>query len=70
MISENDGTSNNTKRKNRKKYDIGKKYQIMSVKSSDTNTGVSNRIFIMSDSNVKDVRGCELSVKWKTAKFK
>ena len=33
------------------------------IKSSDTHTDVSNRIFIMGDSIVKHVRGYELSRK-------
>ena len=47
----------------RRKYDFWKKYQKISVKSSDTNTDVSNRIFIMGDSIVKHARGYELSGK-------
>ena len=38
------------------------------VKSSDTNTDVSNRIFIMGDSIVKHVRGYELSRKVENCK--
>ena len=34
-----------------------------SVKSSDTSTDVSNRIFTMGDSTVKQVKGYELSRK-------
>ena len=40
-----------------------------SVKSPDTSTNVSNRIFIMSDSIVKHVRGSNYHVKWKTTNF-
>ena len=39
------------------------------VKSSDTNTDVSNWILIMDDSIVKQVRVTNYHVKWKTAKF-
>ena len=38
------------------------------VKPSDTNTDVSNRIFIMGDSIVKHVRGYELSRKVENCK--
>ena len=48
----------------RRKYDFGKKYkQNGGVQSSDTNTDVSNRIFIMGDGIVKHVGGYELSCK-------
>ena len=40
----------------------------MNIKSSDTNTDVSNRIFIMDDSIVKHVRGYELSRKVENCK--
>ena len=53
----------------RRKYDFGKKYKKNGgVKSSDTNTDVSNRIFVTGDNIVKHVRGYELSRKVKNCK--
>ena len=48
MISENDGISNNTKQNNQKKIRYREYiYKNRSVNSSDTNTDVSNLIFIL-----------------------
>ena len=49
-------------RRNRRKCKIGKKKpEIISTKPSNTNADVSNRVFLMSDSIVKHIRGYELS---------
>ena len=58
-------TTNREDKKNQKKQtkvqDREEKPEIISTKSSDTNADVSNHVFIMGDSIVKHMRGCELS---------
>ena len=52
-------------RRNRKKYKIGKK----NLKPSDTNTDVTNRVFIMGDSIAKPIRAYELSQRAENCKL-
>ena len=71
IISESDRINNTKRKKTEQENNIGKKYlKTLSVRSSDTNIGVSNQIFIMGDTIVKRVKVTNYLVKWKTAKFK
>ena len=49
------------RKKQKKVQDKEEKTEIISTKPSDTNTDVTNQVFIMRDSIVKHIRGYELS---------